>query len=175
MSDNESNPNHIPTSAKQLTGKDIYRKWRFEAEFTLQYYRTLDIVNGTATAPTHSGSLPSDGNDPGYQSSLKAYKQANRKQEDITNWAVSFILNNIDEDVKDVIPQDGNPAMLWKGLEEQFDLQTVSTLFITFATLTSLQYSPQRPLNDHLVTYANIWQTVFHGLIVATWDLLIFH
>ncbi|KAL0630787.1 hypothetical protein Q9L58_010361 [Maublancomyces gigas] len=95
MWDNMSNPKLIPTLAKKRNGKDNYRKWRFEAEVALRYCRTFNIVRRTATI-----------------------QEAHGPWEDKTNWTVSLILNNIDEEVKDVIPQDGNQAILWTALKE---------------------------------------------------------
>lgn len=50
--------------------------------------------------------------------------------------------------------------VIWKSLEEQYDLQIVSTLFHTVGNVISLQYSPENPLMNHLTTFTDLWNTV---------------
>lgn len=159
MSDNESSPSRVSSLPIKLSDKVKYRRWRFEVEVPLKYYRALDIVKGTATEPMHPGSRPStDVTD--FNTSLKWYKKAHRKWENRNDLPIFFLLHNISEEVKDVIPQHSNPAILWKALEVQFDLQTMATLCITFANLTSLQYSPETSLKDNLTIFVIIWRMV---------------
>lgn len=174
MSDNEGHQARIPNLAKKLGGKENYATWRFDAEVALDYYRALKIVTGTATPASHPGDAPSPPASDAtsavkeaaaeeakeYKASLKAYKKASEREDDKSSWATFFLLSNIKDLVKKLIPRSRDPAIIWKALEEQFDLQTVSTLFDTFGNLISLQYSPDTPLKEHLTTFTDLWETV---------------
>lgn len=148
ISDNEWSPSRVPSLAIKLCGEEKYHKWRFEAELAPKYYRALSIVKRITTEPAHLDS-PLSNDQSTYNTCLKAYNKVDSKWEDKTDWATIFLFNNISEEVKNVLPQAGNLAIRWKALEALFELQTVTTVFITFPNLISLHYSPETLLKKH--------------------------
>lgn len=78
-----------------------------------------------------------------------------KKWEEKNDWALTFLMNNIDAEVFNTIPDMDLVGDIWKYVEHRFATLTTSTLPQIEEQVFALQWEAGASIKDHLTYFAS--------------------